>query len=96
VTSILEGKTRSDTLSHCKFALLRLKVESLGGHWHSHSQILFILVEAPHFLCRAVGIKKKNIAASSRACKSGWLGIQRKAQRLEDMQMWGPESVEEE
>ena len=52
VTIILEGKPRSDTLSKCKFALLRLKVECLGGHCHghghshshSHSHILFTLV----------------------------------------------------
>ncbi len=46
VTIILEGKSRSDMLSKCKFALLRQKVEHLGGHSHSHSHscILFILV----------------------------------------------------
>jgi hypothetical protein len=46
VSIILEGKSRSDTLSNCKFALLRQKVERLGGHCHghSHSHILFILV----------------------------------------------------
>jgi hypothetical protein len=44
VTLILEGKSRSDTLGQCKFALLRLKVERLGGHMHSHGHTLFILV----------------------------------------------------
>jgi hypothetical protein len=44
VTIILKGKSRSDTLSQCKFALLKLKVERLGGHSHSHSHILFTLV----------------------------------------------------